>query len=258
MDLLTLMRILLHRWYLILPCVILTAAASWGAYASVAPDYESSGSLLLLNPPSQVDKATGRANPYVGNLVTAGSVVSVILNSPAYHREFKDRGVTGTYTVFADPSSPIIIVTSRDDTPEQAQASTEQVLEKFDEVLVARQSDLGVPNSIRVTTQVVTAPSVPTPINGSRLRAALAVFAVGIAFTLLGTFALEGIARSRRNARPPTADVAHRDQVVECPFCNTVMRGNQLSGHLSDVHGDEQDQRSPELYPLKKKRSPTQ
>ena len=214
------------------------------------------GSLLLLNPPSQVDKATGKANPYVGNLVTAGSVVSVVLNSPAAHREFRENGVTGKYTVAADPSSPIIIVTSRDETPAKAQDTTTQVLERFDEVLDARQSDLGVPSSILVTTQAVTSPSVPTPINGSRLRAALAVFAVGLTLTLLGTFALEGLARSRRNSAPPPSDVAHRDQVVECPFCKTVMRGNQLAGHLTEVHGDEQDQRTSEAYPLKKKQTP--
>ena len=51
----------------------------------------------------------------------------------------------------------------------------------IDDVLIERQQDLGAPRSIFVSTQVVTPPSDALPLNGSRIRASLAILALGLA-----------------------------------------------------------------------------
>ena len=86
--------------------------AAGATYASIEPTYQASGSVLLLNPQSQVDPASGKANPYVGNLTVAAKVVTVVLDSRESRLEFLRQGHRGVYTLGADPSSPIVVVTT--------------------------------------------------------------------------------------------------------------------------------------------------
>ncbi len=255
MDLLTLLRVLLRRWYIVLPAMILTAIATVQTYSAIAPRYTSSGSMVLLNPSAAVDEKTGRANPYVGNLGVATSVVTTIITSPANARRLEAEGLMGEFTVAPDPASGIIIVTVEADAAEAASAGAVIVMDAFSDLLAERQKELGVPSSILVTTQVVTPASDPSTLNGSKIRAALALLAVGVAFTLVLTFAIEGVARRRAKASRVAAPApVRRDHSAECPFCDAVLPGSELASHLGDVHGLGADGGGSSVYAFAKKR----
>lgn len=260
MDLLTLVRIMLRRWYVVIPVALLSLLAAGATYASIEPTYQASGSVLLLNPQSQVDPASGKANPYVGNLTVAAKVVTVVLDSRESRLEFLRQGHRGVYTLGADPSSPIVVVTTIGDTAESARETTRTVMGAIDDVLTARQQDLGAPRSIFVTTQVVTPPSDALPLNGSRIRASLAILALGLAMTMGATFAVEGVIRQRarrQRDRPQPPAPVRGEHSAECPFCDEVLPGRDLVGHLADVHGLTGSGESPAVYALPDRRAST-
>jgi len=260
LDLLTLVRIMLRRWYVVIPVALLSLLAAGATYANIEPSYQASGSVLLLNPQSGVDPDSGRANPYVGNLEVAANVVTAVLGTNASRLEFRRQGQRGIYTLGAFPSSPIVGVTTVGETAKSARETTAAVMGAIDDVLAERQQQLGAPRSIFVTTQVVTPPSEPVPLNGSRIRASLAILALGLALTMGATFAVEGVIRQRarrhRDRQHPPAPV-RGEHNAECPFCDEVLPGRDLVGHLADVHGLTGSGESPAVYALPDRRAAT-
>ena len=258
MDLLTLAKIMLRRWYVVIPVGLLSVIAAGATFASIQPSYQATGSVLLLNPPSQVDPESGRSNPYVGNLAVAANVVTAVLNTRASRLEFRSEGNAGEYTLGTDPASPIVVVTTIAETAESARETTSAVMTAIDDVLAQRQQDLGAPRSIFVTTQVVTPPSEAVALNGSRIRASLAILALGFALTMGATFAVEGVIRQRarrQRDRPQPPAPVRGEHSAECPFCDEVLPGRDLVGHLADVHGLTGAGESPAVYALPDRRA---
>ncbi|MDQ3932799.1 MAG: chain length determinant protein, partial [Actinomycetota bacterium] len=65
MDLVTFLRVLLRRWDVVLPGLLLTVVTVMAAGASVSPEYEAEGSVLLLGPATSTSSQGAVAvNPY--------------------------------------------------------------------------------------------------------------------------------------------------------------------------------------------------
>ena len=260
MDLLTLSRILLRRWYVLAIFIVATGLGVSWTYQNVEPTYQTTASTLLLNPPAQTDPETGRSNPYVGNLGVAGQVVTNVINSPAKRRELRASGATGAFELGVEPTSPIIGVISTGRTAEESTTTTTAVMDMVDEVLADRQRQLNAPRNLYVTTQVVTPPSEPVPLNGSRTRAALALLALGLASSFGAAFAVEGLVRrsapsGRSGAAPTTGGPDERD--VVCPFCQVRLGTSELMDHLGSEHRLQAVEGEQSVYPLPTTRGPS-
>jgi hypothetical protein len=242
-DLIATLQVLLRRWYVVVPALVLTAIAVGLVYVSVQPTYQASGSVILRGPEQNQDETTGKRNQYAdyGNLTIPARVVSDALSQATYQERLEQAGMPGTYTVGMDAGSmaPILTVVGVADTPADAIMTAQTVMTAADRELLRRQQNLGAPTQTFLTTEVVAAPTEAEALNGSRLRAAAGVLVIGMIITLALAFITETTARRRaarsRAAGGEPAPTAVAD-AFECGLCGKVLPANQIVDHLTDTH----------------------
>ena len=160
-------RVLVRRWLVFVPVVLLTAACSVFAFTSVAPTYTSSAAVLMLPPEAPATAAEGTAeNPirgFDGGLVAAGTVVSIVLMDAKTSAEVKSQGVE-EYEVGIDPSSvaPIVNMTVVSRDAQTAMKSMDGLLRSFAAELAARQRALQAPSETWIRSSVLSRSPVPS------------------------------------------------------------------------------------------------
>ena len=201
-DFFTTLRVLLRRWYILLPCLALTVAGGWFITSSMEPVFESKASVVLLGP--NVGRE-GEVNPYLdfgGSLETTALVLSNNLSSePAANRLF-DAGAKGTYLIVT-PGGPVVNVEAKGRNEVEAIQTANVVVAALADELRVRQEQAGAPQGSFIRAELVVSPETAAFKIGSRLRVLVAVAVLGIAASLSLTFAFESVARSRSKAPAP-------------------------------------------------------
>ena len=210
MDFATTLRILLRRWYVVVPALALTAAGAYLGMQQVTPQYESSGSLVLLGPATGLEVAgekVPQVNAYLefgGALATTAEVLSKATLSDASAKKLADAGATGEYEVGtgSDGGSPIINIVATGTSPRIATLTVEEITKLLTAELERRQVAAKAPRSQFIRVEVVAPPAEPKELLGSKLRVGSAVVALGVAVTFSVAFLVEGAMdrRSRRKA----------------------------------------------------------
>jgi capsular polysaccharide biosynthesis protein len=220
LDFFTTLRILLSRWYVVVPCLLFTLAAAAGASAAVAPSWKATGTLVLLGPGSVRLDAEGNerrveTNAYLdfgGTLEITAEILSKIMMSPATGEQLAARGLTAEYEVGtgSDGGSPIINIIATSPDPEVAKATVQGVAAQIRAELQRRQSAAGAPKDDFIRVDQVTTPTSAERQLGSKLRAAAAAGALGMALTFGLAFLTESISERRlaKERRAGTADPA--------------------------------------------------
>src|SRR3954471_4306565 len=123
MDFLDFLRVLARRWYVVVAGIFAMVLTAVAVIVWVPTQYQSSGQLLLLLPPTASGKSTP-TNPYLNladGLTTTASLVSSQVSSKETHRQVVSRGYTGEYSVSVLPDAgPLIVVTATDSDPAKA------------------------------------------------------------------------------------------------------------------------------------------
>jgi hypothetical protein len=198
------------------PVVLLTIAGAVGAVVVLSPPvYQTSGSLVLLNPPAPpvvtdpADTATVNTNPYVrfNDLSVVADVIGRTMSGAAMANTLEERGiddyeVTGS-TDFS--RGPIIEAIAREPTPEESIQSSQVVLEEIETVLAERQLSQGADPAYLITADQIEVPSEATALYGSTIRSVIAVLVLG-GICVLGLAILVEAISARRAARRANAD----------------------------------------------------
>ena len=260
LDLLTLVRIMLRRWYVVIPVALLSLLAAGATYASIEPTYQASGSVLLLNPQSQVDPESGKANPYVGNLDGRGEGRHRRSGLPRVQAGVPPARDNGHLHARADPSSPIVVVTTIGETAESARETTRTVMGAIDDVLRRaaagpRRTTVDLRHHAGRHPAVGSGAAEREPDQGEPRD------------PRTGTGADDGRDVRRRGRHPPARSwqrdrpqppaPVRGEHSAECPFCDEVLPGRDLVGHLADVHGLTGSGESPAVYALPDRRGST-
>ena len=224
MDLFTTIRILLRRWYVVLPALLLTAGGAAFTMKTVSPSYEATGAVVLLGPATAGAPVAGEptpppVNPYLefgGALETTGEILSRSLMSESTVERLAKQGATATYEVGtgSEGGSPIVnvIATGPDETA--AKRTVSIVIAEVRNELERRQEAAGAPASQFIRVEDVTVPTNAARMAGSTLRAVAAVMALGLALSFGLGFMAEAIA-VRRAGGPPTGPGAPAASVPE-------------------------------------------
>jgi hypothetical protein len=209
-DFATTLRILLRRWYVVVPALALTGVGAFLGMQQVTPQYESSGSLVLLGPASGVPvpgEVTQQFNAYLefgGALATTAEVLSKATLSDASAKKLAAVGATGEYEVGtgSDGGSPIINIVATGSSPRIATLTVEEITKLLTAELQRRQVAAKAPPSQFIRVEVVAPPAQPKELLGSKLRVGSAVVALGVAVTFSVAFLVEGAMdrRARRKA----------------------------------------------------------
>lgn len=215
MDLWQTLRILIRRWYVVLPLAILSVVAAQNVRAGVQPGYTVSAVGIVL-PPDQARVNTPDGveirpvNPLL-NLSGSTPVAAQALAVVARSRSFKSRiGVSGqlaAYTVSVLPREPIMNVSVESKDPDFALAAAQDVLRGLEEELDRQQGQPEPEQRLGFT--VLSSPSI-TAVDKSPLRAFLVTLVVGLLATAALAIVVEALSTLQRGRRTPGAELAVR------------------------------------------------
>lgn len=204
MSLTALFRLLLrHRMAFYLSSALVVVALV-GVATLKDPVYRSSGSVVLLNPPSPPEAVIGPdgipiepdvnyQNPYArfGDLSTVVDILARLMGSSQVKDALAAEGVL-VYEVAANQDfqrGPIIEVAAEAASPEQARRDAQAVLDLLRNTLIERQTAFGTDPEYLIETDLVQQPEDGTRVISGTLRTLIAVGALG-AMGILGSVLL--------------------------------------------------------------------
>jgi capsular polysaccharide biosynthesis protein len=213
MDFGTLIRILVRRWYVVLPTLLITFLVAYTQVSSVKPEYTATGSILILQPavdPAAPAPTTANQNPFAqlsAPLRTTAVVISGVLSDKAVHTQISQSGLSRDFTVTVDPDAPVTTITATAGSPKVAVATVNGLMARFTTELQARQTASGVPPTQQLQTQTLSAPTGAEKDSSNRSRAMGAFAVLGVIAALCAALTAENVAGRRRRRPPPTAAV---------------------------------------------------
>lgn len=202
MDLWAIIKVVVRRWYAVLPVLVLTAASAFQVHRS-PPTYEANGSALLVAP-SNATGATGqpvKQNAYLifsGSLNITASAVSRVMNDTATRDGYFEAGLLPDYEIGADPSIPLIGVTATGSDPEVVVATVKRALADVSNQLKSLQDQAEAPADLRIGVRELVNPTRADSLRGNVGRTMATVGALGLLLAVAVALTLEGIITRRR------------------------------------------------------------
>jgi len=243
-NLLTTLRSLWRRWYIVVPGVLLAAGLAVGAWFAVPPGYERTASQLLL-PGTQ--SIPSEANPflYLGGLSNAADVVVRAVGSDnvisAVQKEYPDAEVEVTRDV--TNSGPFILITVTASSDADAESVLDLMLAETAQVLSDLQNDERITAENRITVVPIAVDTESVLQQRERLIAVAAVAVVVLALTLLVAGLVDGLVIQRRR-RPKGAGREDDGDVATPPTEEIEEPGAELSETEQESDFDPVESRS--------------
>jgi hypothetical protein len=206
MDIWDVSRVLIRRWYLSLPLLLLTAAATVLAASYVRPDYVGTTHVSLLPPVAQrspVDGQTMRVNPW--DTERLSTAVIVRLNTKSLADQVKAEGLTGVWEAGLDPNhNSIIRIEVTSPTPAQARSTMARLLREVDDEVTRQQIRYpGLTPEDKITTTRLDLGMDVVADTGNVKRAVVVVCLVGLLLTTAVTLGVDALLRRRARRRQP-------------------------------------------------------
>jgi len=210
-DFLGAVRVLLRRWFVALPALLLSLVLAAGVYASISPSYESRGVMVLTRSSGQSVSAEDlqrpeRINPLLAfdsSLSTAAEILMQILQDPKTENSLGAEQASNTsYLVTGGAlDGPFLIVDATSDSAQTSRDITQRVLDRARDSLTQWQGSLGAPEQSYIRSYVIVEPTEPKEQVGGKVRFAGATLVLGLIGTLCAAFAAESLATRRRGGR---------------------------------------------------------
>ncbi len=196
---------LLRRWYFLVMAVLCTAAATWFVVNRIGPTYEAQGTTVLFPPTTTVQQGSTTetlGNPYLmlGGLTQARDIVLRTITSKSARAELAESQPLAQFEATPDYTTggPLVLVTVKAPTPEEAVAGLEAVLAEVPRSLEALQADLDLEKKARITSKQLTADETPDVLHKEQIRGGIVVGALTLAVSLLLIGLFDGLVGSRR------------------------------------------------------------
>jgi hypothetical protein len=213
MDLFTILGTIWRHKLVTIPIIVLTVLGLFYVLEVKPPTYQSTGSVLLVNPPGPpttqqiaANPSLGKistANPYVsyGNLNFVADVVINIVDSPSVQQSLVQAGADPRYAValaVALGNPPIIQVTGVASNGPEAIRTAQLVLGAVEQHLVQIQQNQNVNSRYMITGQEFAKPEIATKSVSGKLRTAITILALGLIVLLVAVSIMEALAKRRR------------------------------------------------------------
>lgn len=224
MDLWTAIKVVLRRWYLVVPAIIITIVVAGLATSRLTPVYSASGSVMFSASnqrfyPTDDDERVESVNPleeFTQSLQTTAQLVGDKLNSDEVRERFKKEGLNSTYKVAApyDPTRTVLAPTvefSVEDTDPDVVLDTINALQAEAKTqLDALQTQAGARPELFIQSRPLITPVDATREDGMKLRVAGIVVLLGLALALSLAFMAESVISSRSTRRAAEDRAARR------------------------------------------------
>jgi len=203
MEFWTSVKVILRRWYVVVPCLIVTVAMGVYLVGQAKPSYKATGSVLLSTNgqaprPATTPSTLAGVNPYANmDQSQLAFLVSQAAGSSTLQDAMTAAGSTASYSVVAIPGEPAMTVSTMAATPAEATSSYHKLVRLLNTQLQRRQLALGAPANALVGVQDWTTPSKALPQNAAKVKALIVVVVVGLLLTLALTFLVDAVMTNR-------------------------------------------------------------
>jgi len=234
-------RVLLLKWYITIPGLLLSLALAGATFALAPPQYSSNAIAVLVQPKLVNKNAPTNSNPLLNfdnSLSTTALILVQALDTPEAAASIglypggdsytiKD---VGDLTVGDQIVQPFLYIKSEASTPDGAAAIVDGVLGMAAQDLLDRQRSLKVLPQNSVQLNLVVPPSPPQPVLGIAIGATAAALLLGIIGTVGCAMWAErrSVARQARRASEPAEQVGSNGSAG--PVDGTKV-GTQLDGN---------------------------
>lgn len=209
MDFAKSLMVLLRRWYVALPALVLSLGLSAAVYESVPAKYESRGTIMLLSSNTGASaggsSTKGLTNPLLsidGSLTLTSTALIQVMLSPEVGQDLYAQGATATYEVGDGRlGGPFINVDATGGSPAEVQRTVQKVLERAAIELHKREIEYKAPAGTYIQIDYLVRPTEAKQLLGSKIRAAGAALALALAFSLSSAFMIESLVENRREKR---------------------------------------------------------
>lgn len=212
MDLWTIIKVLVRRWYVSLPVLLAAAYATHSVTSEVPSSYRATGSVILFVPNGvRSGSDLPRNNPYLtfsGSLnITSHALVRVV-GSLEQREAFQRRGLRSDYGIQPEDTFPGIrfAVAGKDSVVVVKTAQT--LIETIEQRLSALEEESGAPPEERIGVRVLDPPRRAVEVPPAVARLAAVIVGLGMALATALALALEAVSRSRRKKRQARASRA--------------------------------------------------
>lgn len=229
--------VLIRRWYVALPALLVAMGGAFYSYSTIPVTYTTSAVLVLTTPtsggvtPGDPNAPIPRVNPllnFAHGLSVASSMLISVMSTPDMVAEMGVEvdgdpayAVTnGTNNLESLATGPLVFVKGESTRPEQATAITLKVMDRIGKELDLRQRQVHAPDETYITVGAAVPPTKPVPQFGRKLRASAAALGLGMIAALCAAFIADNLAgplrayRARRAAEKPPEDEPAADEPV--------------------------------------------
>ncbi|ASW56429.1 hypothetical protein [Plantactinospora sp. KBS50] len=217
MDLLDLLRLMLRRWYVTVPVLLLTLAGAVVVGQRIDPEYKTSAAIVLIPPTTPAPEpergtAPRPGNPWlaIGGDQMAQAVQISVSARPAQERVVRAGGQAG-YKVSVVARTSILSVDVTASSRSRALATVTTVTRLIGEEVAARQAEYRPRAGEQITTKVLDAGLDIGQSRSNVLRAQLVLLVLGLLAAAAGAAVLDAVLRhrsARRTRRPRAQDDA--------------------------------------------------
>jgi hypothetical protein len=201
-DFWTALKIIVRRWYVVVPVLTLAAIVGWAQVAKSAPQFEAEGKALVLSPPAPRDNNAAQSNPLTGldySTAQVASVIAGLMNDGAVKRQMVAKGSTPDYEIgLPQQGSPVVSFVATAASADQAIRSVGILFDGLESQLEARQSQAGAPPATWLRLLVLTEPDRADEVVTGKVRAAAAIGALGLAAALSLAFVVDGVLHAHK------------------------------------------------------------
>lgn len=225
-DLLTVLRVLVRRFYIVIPVLVIGGATATSIAQDAEPVYTSSASVILLPQTPVVEEPQAPANPYMdfnSSLVMTAQVLAEVHETDA-----TGRSAATELTVEAADRLPTLTITATGPSRDAVTGSVTAVMERLGTTLDGLQERAGVPATQRIRSSVLAEPAVPEASTSHVTRAVVMIAALALFAAVSLALVVESLAGSwrARMGEAPVSTGAGKDTPTRRPdVAAPVVRG---------------------------------
>jgi hypothetical protein len=199
-------KLLVRRWWVALPLLVLTFAMTMKTYTTVKPNYTATTYVLLVPPRATPDKPgtlnQAQRNSWLGQGMTAlGNAASVSVLDPTVAQELEAAGLSPSITADFNNSSEMATFVIVGKSEAQTTDTATELVRRYQASVKALQDRVGAPPTDQFTAQRLGSTNGTIETNGNVKRAAVAVGGAGLLMTAGLTVAVDVLLRRRPRRR---------------------------------------------------------
>jgi capsular polysaccharide biosynthesis protein len=206
LDFWDLTKLLVRRWQVALPLLLLSAVATVLTVDRVRPDYVATAYVQLVPPVLKTETPDApkpdQRNPWLGlGLQTLGNAAIVTVLDQTVVDHLKATGYSDTFTVTMGTTTPLVTIEVVGTSERQARDTAEQLVQKFTQSVASLQTAYGVTTADSITARRLDLGTNIKVSDSTVKRAVVAVAGAGLLFTAASTVGLDVWLRRRRRRR---------------------------------------------------------